>query len=42
MKGEERTETVEMSSKRLAPAKFFTKGRYLEDFLPIIPEYDYR
>lgn len=33
-------EKVERTSKRLAPYTFFTRNRYLEDFLPVLPEHD--
>ena len=42
VKGTEMIEEVEITSKRLAPSKFFTKGKYLEEYSPSLPEYDYR
>jgi len=39
-KGSEILETVEASSKRLAPLNFFTRSKYLEDFSPVLPELD--
>lgn len=40
IKGQEFFEEVEVDSRRLAPFTFFTRGRYLEEFAPVIPEYD--
>jgi hypothetical protein len=37
VKGEEFREKVEAESNRLAPYAFFTKGRYLLNFLPSLP-----
>ena len=41
IKGTDVVETLEINSKRLAPSKFFTKGRYLEEYSPSLPEYDF-
>jgi len=41
IKGSDILETVEADSKRLAPARFFTKGRYLEEYSPSLPEHHY-
>ena len=36
-KGTELIETIEATSKRLAPLNFFTRSKYLEDFTPALP-----
>lgn len=40
IKGQEFLETVEASSRRLAPFTFFTRGNYLKEFAPTLPEND--
>jgi hypothetical protein len=40
IKGQEFLETVEANSRRLAPFTFFTRGNYLKEFAPILPEND--
>lgn len=42
VKGTQLFETIDVESKRLAPSKFFTKGKYLEEYAPSLPEHDYR
>jgi len=38
IKGEEFVENVEITSNKLAPYTFFTRARYLLDFVPSLPE----
>lgn len=41
LKGTEVFETIQVDSKRLAPSQFFTKGKYLEEYGPDLPESNY-
>jgi hypothetical protein len=39
-RGQESTQVLELNSPRLAPYTFFTRGRYLLNFPPQLPEHD--